>query len=139
MWMLDRGDENVRDVVQLTREVECLQVEDVLPHLNKNIKLDHFKAEICDTLLNYHDQVEKLKLDINGFYRAAESLKKEWEKLNNRSIFVSRKKKCEECFRALFAEEYVVFECSHTFHRDCLWQQIHQNQQLYDPKKVAKI
>lgn len=77
IWMLERGEENVQEVVLLTREVECLQVEDVLPFLNKNIKLDHFKAEICDTLLNYHDQVERLKTEMSGFYSAGESLNKE--------------------------------------------------------------
>lgn len=59
--------------------------------MNESIKLDYFKEEICETLLDYHDQVDKLKNEIRGFYQGCENLKIEYEKMSNRYLFINRK------------------------------------------------
>lgn len=139
IWMLGRGDESIKEVVQLTREIDNLKIEDILPYMTQSIKLDYFKSEICETLRNYHDQVSNLKLEMDGFYSAGDSLKKEYGRLANRNLYVPRNQKCEECYRPLFTEDYIVFGCLHCFHRDCLWYYIKRNEDIFHPKKVSKL
>ena len=43
--MLNR-DEHIEGVVQLITEIEGFNIEDILPFLTKNVKLDYFKNEI---------------------------------------------------------------------------------------------
>lgn len=38
--------------------------QDLLPHFNENIKIEHFKDEICNSLNEYNTQIESLKVNI---------------------------------------------------------------------------
>lgn len=64
MWLLERSEENIKEVVQLTRETDILKIEDILPYLNSNIRLEHFKTELCESLRNYDDKIRNLKLTL---------------------------------------------------------------------------
>ena len=76
---------------------------------------------------------------MDGFYQTAEGLKRDLQLMNNRSIFVPKKAKCEECYRQLFQEEYVIFDCLHTYHKDCLWLYMKKNKEFFDPRKISKL
>ncbi|CAD8168275.1 unnamed protein product [Paramecium octaurelia] len=132
--MLEKGGKYVKQIVQLTREIPLIKAEDILPYLTQNIKLDDFKDEICETLEEYHDQVEKQQNELEGYIKSNENLKKLLLQTSNRYIFVSQKNKCENCFRKLFQEDYIVFECSHGFHRECILQYIKSNPTVLDQK-----
>ena len=67
MWLLERSEENIKEVVQLTRETDILKIEDILPYLNSNIRLEHFKTELCESLRNYDDKIRNLKLTLQMF------------------------------------------------------------------------
>lgn len=60
-YLLERSEENVKEVVQLTRDTSVLKIEDILPHFTESIKLEHFKTELCDSLRNYDDEIRNLR------------------------------------------------------------------------------
>ena len=45
----------------MTKETDLIKIEDLLPHFNENIKIEHFKDEICNSLKTYNEEIEKLK------------------------------------------------------------------------------
>lgn len=72
LWMmiavhLLKNDENIDEVIELTKETDLIKIEDLLPHFNENIKIEHFKDEICKSLKNYNEEIEKLKEEMKKF------------------------------------------------------------------------
>ncbi|CAD8103565.1 unnamed protein product [Paramecium sonneborni] len=137
--MLEKGGKYVKQIVQLTREIPLIKAQDILPYLTQNIKLDDFKDEICETLEEYHDQVEQQQNELEGYIKSNENLKKLLLQTSNRYIFVSQKTKCENCFRKLFQEDYIIFECLHGFHRECILQYIKSNPTILESKTYQSL
>jgi hypothetical protein len=46
-FFLDQDGNNIEEVTKLTKETNLLKIEDLLPLFNENIKIEHFKDEIC--------------------------------------------------------------------------------------------
>lgn len=67
IWLLERSEGNIKEVVQLTRETSLIKIEDILPYLTENIKLEHFKTELCDSLRNYDNTIRGLKMKMRSF------------------------------------------------------------------------
>ena len=65
--LLKENDENIEEVIKLTKETELIKIEDLLPHFNENIKIEHFKDEICNSLKTYNEEIEKLKEEMKKF------------------------------------------------------------------------
>ena len=51
--------------------------KDLLPYFNENIKIEHFKNEICNSLNEYSQTIEDLKNQMDGYSLNAENLKNE--------------------------------------------------------------
>ncbi|CAK80901.1 unnamed protein product (macronuclear) [Paramecium tetraurelia] len=137
--MLEKGGKYVKQIVQLTREIPLIKADDILPYLTQNIKLDDFIDEICETLEEYHDQIEKQQNELEGYIKSNENLKKLLLQTSNRYIFVSQKTKCKNCFRKLFQEDYIASECSHGFHRECILQYVKSNPTVLDEKTYLSM
>lgn len=139
VWLMERSEENMMEVVQLTRETDSLKIEDLLPYFTETIKLEHFKTELCTSLKNYNDEIEKLKMEMGMFYQNQDQLKRDLKAAFNKSLILSKKQKCDECFKLLYAEEFVAFTCMHCFHKECLWLHIKDNARDYAPEYVNKL
>lgn len=78
LWMsiakhlLKRTDGNIKDVINLTQESNLIKIEDLLPEFNQNIKIEDFKDEICKSLRNYNEEIEKLKDEMKTFSQNSE-------------------------------------------------------------------
>lgn len=53
---------DIEQVINLTKETNLIKIEDLLPYFNENIKIEHFKEEICNSLNEYNSQIESLKV-----------------------------------------------------------------------------
>lgn len=53
---------DIEQVIKLTKETNLIKIEDLLPYFNENIKIEHFKEEICNSLNEYNSQIESLKV-----------------------------------------------------------------------------
>ena len=63
---------NIGSVINLTKETSFIKIEDLLPHFNESIKIEHFKDEICDSLKMYNEEIERLKHEMDGYSKNAE-------------------------------------------------------------------
>lgn len=42
-----------------------IKIEDILLYFNEDIKIQHFKEEICKSLRDYSDRIDSLKTYVN--------------------------------------------------------------------------
>ena len=92
----------------------------MLPHFNENIKIEHFKDEIAESLKEYDKEIKNLKDEMKGYSKNAEILKTELRNLKNRCFEIDSTKLCEECVQSVFSDEFYLFPCGHTYHKNCL-------------------
>lgn len=69
LWMmiaerLLKNNQSIDKVIELTKQADMIKIEDLLPHFNENIKIEHFKDEICNSLRKYNEDIDKLKDDM---------------------------------------------------------------------------
>jgi len=43
VYLLSIKGANIEEVINLTKEAGLIKIEDLLPHFNENIKIEHFK------------------------------------------------------------------------------------------------
>jgi archaellum component FlaC len=76
-------------VIDLTKQADSLiKIEDLLPHFNENIKIEHFKDEICNSLKTYNEEIEKLKEEMKKFSVNSEQLKNELKMIKNKFLII---------------------------------------------------
>ena len=75
-------------VIELTKETDTIKIEDLLPHFNENIKIEHFKDEICNSLKNYNEEIEKLKEEMKKLSANSDQLKNELKMTKNKFLII---------------------------------------------------
>lgn len=115
--MMERGDSNIKDVVLLTKETDSFGIHDILPHLQGNVKMEHFKIELCDELRDKNDRIQKLKAEMDAYKISADSLKNEYKSMDTSYVNIPMDKKCLQCNFLLYQEDYIIFACQHCYHK----------------------
>lgn len=108
---------DISEIMKLTSVSKLLRIKDLLPYFSENTTIEYFKKEICESLSDFSVHIDELKAELEGFSKNSEGFKSELRSLKNNYIVVSGKQTCEECFHALFNEEFCIFPCKHGFHR----------------------
>ena len=103
----------------LDRTDGLVKIEDVLPMLPENVKIETFKQELCDALEDYQVQVDQLKREMDDATRASDLIRKDLRQLRQRSVAVSAGTKCGMCKVLVMAGDFYVFGCGHVVHAGC--------------------
>jgi hypothetical protein len=111
---------DVRAAMHMLEETDALQIEDVLPFFPDFAVIDDFKDEICGALEGYAAQIESLKLEMDEATQNAEAIKADVAALRNRFVTLDVGERCAKCKQGVFARQFYVFPCQHSFHADCL-------------------
>ena len=82
----DDENKKFQKALAIMEESHVLKIEDVLPHIMDNIKIDQFKAEISKCINVYEESIQKLKKDINEYNKTAEEIKRDIYKVKKRSM-----------------------------------------------------
>lgn len=106
--------------MRFLESTDLLKIEDILPFFPDFVVIDDFKDEICTALEGYSAHIEQLKEDMMESTKSAEAIKADIADLNNRFMVVEANEKCSSCRLALLTRQFYVFPCQHTFHADCL-------------------
>lgn len=106
--------------MRFLESTQLLKIEDILPFFPDFVVIDDFKEEICSALEGYSAHIEKLKEDMTEATRSAEAIKADIADLKNRFVVVDANEKCCGCALPLLTRQFYVFPCQHTFHADCL-------------------
>jgi len=111
---------DIKSAMRFLESTNLLKIEDILPFFPDFVVIDDFKEEICTALEGYTAHIEELKVEMDEATKSAESIKKDIADLKNRFVTVDANERCSSCSYPLFARQFYVFPCQHTFHADCL-------------------
>lgn len=97
-----------------------LKIEDILPFFPDFVKIADFKDEICESLDQYNERIQKLKEEMEEHTKNADMIRKDITQLRNRYGYVGAGQKCDLCMQPVLTRSFLVFPCSHVFHMDCM-------------------
>ena len=106
--------------MRFLESTDLLKIEDILPFFPDFVVIDDFRDEICTALEGYSAHIEQLKEDMTESTESAEAIKADIADLKNRFVVVQPNERCSSCGLALLTRQFYVFPCQHTFHADCL-------------------
>lgn len=118
---------DIKTAMRFLESTDLLKIEDILPFFPDFVVIDDFKDEICTALEGYSAHIERLKEDMDEATRSAEAIKADISDLRNRFVVVDGAEKCASCGQQLLTRQFYVFPCQHTFHADCLINEVTQH------------
>jgi hypothetical protein len=125
LYLLFRTLPHSHSAMRFLDSTPLLKIEDILPFFPDFVVIDSFKDEICDALESYAAHIERLKGDMGDATRAADAIKADIKELDERFVVVDANEKCGSCGMQLLTRQFYVFPCQHSFHADCLIQEVH--------------
>ena len=110
-----------KDAIKIIEESKILKIEDVLPYITDSIQIDEFKQQIKKCIIDYENNIKKLKEDINDYNTTSENLKNNIKKIKNKSIEMkSGSCKCDICQEYIKDKNVFVFPCGHMLDANCI-------------------
>ena len=110
-----------KDAIKIIEESKILKIEDVLPYITDSIQFDEFKQQIKKCIVDYENNIKKLKEDINDYNTTSENLKNNIKKIKNKSIEIKSKScKCDICQEYIKDKNVFVFPCGHMLDANCI-------------------
>ncbi|KAL4452788.1 hypothetical protein ABPG74_002353 [Tetrahymena malaccensis] len=144
MWLkiakhlLNKGGNNVQEVIKMINdEQQFIKIEDLLTQFSENVKIEHFKDQICNCLQNYNTEIKELKQVIKQYSDSADKLQIDLKLIKNRYVEMNQNVTCMECVQSLFNESFYIFPCMHGFHKACLIQRMKKDN--IDQGKINQI
>ncbi len=104
----------------LKKSDDLVKIEDILPFFPDFVTIDHFKEAICDSLQEYSDHIEKLRLEMEESNLSADAIREEIQQYKNGHVFVRTVDTCSVCSGFLMSDAFHVFGCGHRLHTACL-------------------
>jgi len=123
--------EENRDIKQATiflqQSRDLLKIEDILPFFPDFVQIDAFKEEICQSLREYNNHIEKLELEMKEAAEIAKRIRENIESQRNKYRYVDSKQLCELCKFPILSKPFYIFPCQHVFHCSCLSNEMKQH------------
>ena len=133
--------QNEKDPIQIMRESKILKIEDVLPYINDEIKIEDFKTQISKCINEYEENINHLKEDINNYNKANETIINDIYKINKKSTEIKYGEcKCDICQKIIKNKNLYLFPCGHIFDAFCIKNSLmnYQNDGIKDKKLIDK-
>ena len=114
--------ENFKNALEImNKSNKVLKIEDVLPRIMDNIKIDEFKDQISTCINYYEKNIRELRDDINQYNQTAENIKNDIYKVKKKSIEIQyRQCKCDICQCNIKDNNIFLFPCGHMFDTKCI-------------------
>ena len=98
-----------------------IKIEEVLPLMGDNVKINEFKDELKDCIKTYEKSVELLKKEIIEFNFSSDLIQKDIYKAQKKAISINFTKiRCHQCGQNIKDKKYFMFPCKHIFDTNCL-------------------
>lgn len=101
-----------------------LRIDDLLPLFPADEKVQDVKEHLCDCLNDYHEKIQNLKAELAGHSSSAEVLRQQHRKQKHAHISLNPSQMCDLCYKPIFEREFLIFPCSHAFHRVCIYNRL---------------
>ena len=113
--------QNEKDPIKIMKESKILKIEDVLPYISDEIKIEDFKTQISKSINEYEENINHLKEDINNYNKANEVIIDEIYKINKKSTELKYSEcKCDICHKIIKNKNLYLFPCGHIFDAICI-------------------
>ena len=133
--------QNEKDPIQIMKESKVLKIEDVLPYISDEIKIEDFKTQISKCINEYEENINNLKEDINNYNKANEAIIKDIYKINKKSTEIKYGEcKCDICQKVIKDRNLYLFPCGHIFDAFCIKNSLinYQNDGIKDKRLIDK-
>ena len=98
-----------------------IKIEEVLPLMGDNVKINEFKDELKDCIKTYEKSVQLLNKEINEFNYSSTLIQKDISKAQKKAISVTYNKiRCHQCGQKIKDKKFFMFPCKHIFDLKCL-------------------
>jgi hypothetical protein len=105
----------------LESSMGILKIEDILPFMMDNVKLEELKTDLQACINFYEEGVQQLKQEINDYNQSTEIIKKDIYKIQKKSTYINYNQiKCEKCQKDIMGAKFFLFPCGHIFDTFCL-------------------
>ena len=112
---------NFKDALEIMKTSQILKIEDVLPRIMDNIKIEEFKSQISECIDVYEKNIKELRDDIKEYNKTAENIKNDINKVKKKSLEIQyRQCKCEICQCNIKDNNIYLFPCGHMFDSKCI-------------------
>ena len=113
--------QNEKDPIKIMKESKILKIEDVLPYISDEIKIEDFKTQISKSINEYEENINNLKEDINNYNKANEVIINEIYKISKKSTELKYSEcKCDFCHKIIKNKNLYLFPCGHMFDAICI-------------------
>lgn len=118
---IKKNSDNFNFALETMNESEILKIEDVLPHIMGNIKIEVFKKEITQCINIYENNIQELKKDISNYNKTAENIKGDIFQVKKKHMEIRYKQCiCEICNATIKDDNIFLFPCGHIFDANCI-------------------
>lgn len=121
-YEIKTNNSNISMALEIMKESnEILKIEDILPHLMDNIKIEVFKDRITSCISVYENDIQNLKKDIVSYNKTAENIKFDIFNVKKKSLSLKYDECiCEICNATIKEENIFIFPCGHIFDSNCI-------------------
>ena len=113
--------QNEKDPIKIMKESKILKIEDVLPYISDEIKIEDFKTQISKSINEYEENINHLKEDINNYNKANDVIIDDIYKINKKSTELKYSEcKCDICHKIIKNKNLYLFPCGHIFDAICI-------------------
>ncbi|KAL1509544.1 hypothetical protein ABEB36_004259 [Hypothenemus hampei] len=118
---------------------DLIKIEDILPFFPDFVTIDHFKDAICNSLREYNQKIQGIKLEMEEATKSAEQVREEIQSFRNCYTYISGTDKCEICNVTLMIRPFYFFPCNHMFHSDCLLTELEPSLGVLKRNRLADL
>ena len=105
----------------ISKSKNLIKIEDILPLMGGNVKINEFKDELKVCIQNYEASKGKLISEINLFNELNESINRDIDLSEKKAIQMNYTRiRCCRCNKNIRGEKYFLFPCKHIFDIECL-------------------
>ena len=98
-----------------------IKIEEVLPLMGDNVKINEFKDELKDCIKTYEKSVDLLKKEIIEFNFSSDLIQKDIYKAQKKAMSINFTKiRCHQCGQNIKDKKFFMFPCKHIFDTKCL-------------------
>jgi rRNA maturation protein Nop10 len=108
-----------KNILELSNGV--LNIEDILPYMDDEIKLQDIKIDLQECIDVYEEGVSQLKQKIKTYNKSNNHIQEDIYIINKRKIDLDHSKiKCHKCQNNISENKFFLFPCGHIFDADCI-------------------
>ena len=108
-----------KDILELSNGV--INIEDILPLMDDDIKLQDIKIDLQECIDVYEEGVSQLKQKIVTYNKSNSHIQEDIYIINKRKLDLEHSKiKCHVCQSNISESKFFLFPCGHIFDADCL-------------------